>query len=564
MVIHQFNRLIRNKWVWGVFAIAISVFFAFDFLFTGQGDERTGGDVGTLGQKEVPAAKFQEIVDEIRGLGRQRDNRTPAAEVNKSAWKRLAALAAAQASHMTATDEDIRNAILGDSTFQVNGMFSSARYKQLLSENYLVPERFEASVGRSLTLSRLRHVLVGGASWVSPMELEGAFNDMTDKFTVRIATFSEKNANAVKLDDAGLESYYKENTNSIALPDCLTVKSVRFAADAPERLASFNVTTNELLDHYDATSSRFETTGTNGVTVTKKFEEVKSILEKELQLIASLEAYRTNLLFRVYPPDGVVDAKADMVEKIAAEAKLTVKTSPRFAVDGKGYVAGFMSRPSDFVPDCKADDFVTAAAELDPESPDLRYGVVMGTNAVYLIERASFQKAHVPPFAEAKSIIRPKALAAARAKAFKESVEKQRALAAAALAKGKPFDAKLFTDATVSTSITFSVSALHRGSFPDAMTIAPATRKLAKGQISDFIESPIVGHGLLVYVEDRVPGDMIAGQMVREQLRDDLGRMSGMSLPEAWDSWNLQRMGFTTTSRTSVEPAEDEGSVEED
>ena len=35
MVIHQFNRIIRNKWIWGVFAIAISAFFAFDFLLTG-------------------------------------------------------------------------------------------------------------------------------------------------------------------------------------------------------------------------------------------------------------------------------------------------------------------------------------------------------------------------------------------------------------------------------------------------------------------------------------------------------------------------------------------------
>ena len=36
MVIHHFNRIIRNKWIWGVFAVAISVFFAFDFLFTGR------------------------------------------------------------------------------------------------------------------------------------------------------------------------------------------------------------------------------------------------------------------------------------------------------------------------------------------------------------------------------------------------------------------------------------------------------------------------------------------------------------------------------------------------
>ena len=32
MVILQFNKLIRNKWVWGVFAVVVGGAFAFDFL----------------------------------------------------------------------------------------------------------------------------------------------------------------------------------------------------------------------------------------------------------------------------------------------------------------------------------------------------------------------------------------------------------------------------------------------------------------------------------------------------------------------------------------------------
>ena len=42
MVILQFNRLIRNKWIWGVFAVAISAFFAFDFLIA----DLRGGNEG--------------------------------------------------------------------------------------------------------------------------------------------------------------------------------------------------------------------------------------------------------------------------------------------------------------------------------------------------------------------------------------------------------------------------------------------------------------------------------------------------------------------------------------
>ena len=560
MVIHQFNRLIRNKWVWGVFAIAISAFFAFDFLFTGQGEER-GNTVGTLGGKDVSSAKFYEIANEVRKLGRQRDNSMPSHEVNRRAWERLAALATAEDAHLTATDEEVQELILRIPDFQENGRFSKARYMQLLAYMHLDPKQYESAMRHDLTLRKLGLVVQGGASWASPMELDSDFYDWTDKFTVRIATFADKKANEVKLDDAGLEAYYKEHTNSIALPDCMTVKYIKFKADAPDRLAKFPVTDDEMHDHYDATSSRFETTGTNGVAVTKPFDEVKPILQKELQLIASLESLRTNILDRVYVADLPPEAMTNMLPKIAAAEKLTIQTTPRFSADSSKYVEGFMSRPSAFLPDCP--EFLEKAVALDPDIPGQGYDVAVGTNAVYLIERASFEKAHVPTFAEAKEAIRPKALADARAKAFKAQVDKQRALAAAELAKGKPFDAKLFTDANVSTSITFMASHQDR-SFPNASTVIPQAIKLEKGQLSEFIPTPIAGHGVLVYVENRVPGGDATQSWVRMQLRSELGGMASSSRWADWCAWNLKRMGYTTTPGTSVEPpSDDEGSVEE-
>ena len=84
MVIHHFNRLIKNKWVWGVFAVAISVFFAFDFLFVSR-DGGSGPSVGTLGGKELDAAYFDALVKDARGIGRQSDNRMSNAEANREA-----------------------------------------------------------------------------------------------------------------------------------------------------------------------------------------------------------------------------------------------------------------------------------------------------------------------------------------------------------------------------------------------------------------------------------------------------------------------------------------------
>ena len=557
MVIHQFNRLIRNKWIWGVFAVAISAFFALDFLFTGRGEER-GAAAGTLGDQEVSASRFMEVANEIRRLGRQRDNSMPSHEVNRRAWERLAALAAAAESGLTATDEEVQEQILRIPDFQENGQFSKLRYRQLLDYMQIGTKQYETSVRHDLTLRKLASVVIGGGSWASPMELDGDFYDWTDKFTVRIATFVDKKANEVKLDDAGLEAFYKDNTNSIALPDCMTVNYLKFQADAPDRLAKFKITDDELHDHYDANLTRFETTGTNGVAVTKPFDEVKPILEKELQLIASIECFRTNLLDRVFA-DLSAESMTNMMKKIAAAEKLEIKTTPLFTTESDKFVSGFMSRPSSFLPDCT--EFLEKAAALDPEMADQRYDVAVGTNAVYLIERASFVKAHVPTFAEAKEVIRPKALADARAKAFKARVDKERAVAAAELAKGKPFDAKFFSDANVSTSITFTASHQDR-TFPNATTVIPQAIKLDKGQLSEFIATPIAGHGLIVYVEDRKPGD-ITQVWVKTQLRSGLAGAASATRWEDWCAWNLKRMGFTTTPGTSVEAPSDEDSVEE-
>ena len=566
MVIHHFNRIIRNKWIWGVFAIAISVFFAFDFLFTGhEADPRSSGGAGTLGGRDVSSKEFLALADDVRGYGRQRNHELPAAEVNRRVWEELAALEVAESLQLTATDDEVRERISHERAFQgEGGTFNMRHYEQVLRENGLTPEMFEAGLKRRLSLMKLERSVLGTATWVSPMELESEINNVTDRFTVRIASFVDHDSQKVTLSDAELETFYRENTNSIALPDCVTVKYVRYPADDAKRLAQFKITEDEMRDRYDATLDRFETQTTNGV-VTKKFEEVKGIVEKELQLIASVEAYRTNLLFRVYPPEEVAvsTAKVDRLERIAAEDKLPVKTSPRFSASGVGYVSGFMSRPEAFVRGVDASVFAATVAELDPDSEDLRYGVVAGSNAVYLVERASFEKAHVPPFAEAKSIIRPNALADARAKAFKAAVEKQRALAAAALAKGQPFDAKTLAAQSVTTSITFTATSLQRDSFSDLRYVVGALRKLGKGQISEFISTPNPSRGLLVYVENRVPGDAAEAQMVRMQLRDELSSIAAGGVPAAWNRWNLERLGFTTTQISSVD-APDESALSED
>ncbi|MBR5550026.1 MAG: SurA N-terminal domain-containing protein [Kiritimatiellae bacterium] len=549
MVILQFNKLIRNKWLWGVFAIIVGGAFAFDFLVDdllrdGKRETNDSG-VGTLDGKPVSSAEFHAITEEIRGFGQNRDWRRSSAEVNREAWEASALLEVARRNGVEATDSEVAQAIRTDRSFQQNGQFSFAMYQALLRENGLSPERFEEFLKRRLTAMKVASsVLSGSASWASPMEIEQAVADVTDSYTVRVARFKQEKAeaDAVKLDDEGLKKWYDENSKSLELPERIKLRMVRFDAAASNALAAVTVTEDALRDYYDVTVDKYTTTDTNGVETVKKFEDVRAEVEKEVRLIESVQCLTTGLVSRVY---GVKAAEGkSRLDEIAAEFGAKVETSDWFALGGN-YKDGFMKRTSQICPG--AQNFEEVVAELDSSSEDLRYGVVASDKEVWLVERAETSAAHVPTFDEAKDIVRPRALSAAKADAFKAKVE--------AIAK-KGVKAVL-ESGNVSTNITFAVCDVKSGEFPDQNAIMGAAMKLRKGEVSDFVLTG-VGRALLVICEDRGPGDAAKAQIWKLQVRSEVEALQRRQIPESWKKWNLDRLGFEPGEGASIVDAETE------
>ena len=548
MVIQKFNKLIRNKWIWGVFAVAISAFFAFDFLIADLNapSERGGGSgAGTIAGEKVDAALFEALADDVRGIGRNRDWKTDQSEVNRAAWENYAALLVAERAGISVSDEEVSEMIRRDPSFQQNGAFSFQLYKALLADNSITPERFEASLKRRVVLARLAQSVLGAAAWCSPMELDQAVADMTDTYTVRVASFRQerKDAEAVKLDDDGLRKWYDANTNSIALPERFKLRMVRYDATATNVLAKMTVTEDEMRDRYDVTSDKYTVTDTNGVERVKDFEEVKDSIERELRQIAAVEFFRTNLNARAYgakAADG-----ASRLDEIAKEDGQKVETTGFISVEGP-QVDGFMTRTSLLFPG--AENLDETLAELDSSSEDLRYGVIASDRTVWLVEKDEVSPAHVPTFEEAKDAIRPRALRDARAEAFKASVE-------ALAAKGTN---ELFAAAKeVTTNLTFSVTDLRQGEFDDQLSVVRASMKTMKGELSEFTPtSP--SRGIVVYCVDRVPGDAAKAMLVKSQVRGEVSSLQLRQVPDAWKKWNLERMGFEPGERTSVERAETE------
>ena len=546
MVILQFNKLIRNKWVWGAFALAVSLFFCFDdVILRGDRGEARSDSAGKLGDKEVERSLFSLVAEDVRGFGANSGTSRPYAEVNMQAWEFLAALEVASRNGLDgAVDEEVASMIRSDRSFQANGGFSYSLYVRRLSELGLTPERFEGFLKRRVRLMRIADAVANGASWASPAELEQAIDDMTDVFTIKVARFTEdkKAAAEVKVDDAGLRKWYDENVESLALPQRVRIRYVKFDASGKELLAKMSVTDDEMHDHYDVMSDKYTTTDTNGVEKVKVFDEVKGEIEAELRQIAAVQYFETNLAQRVYgtPPTA---AGASKLDEIAAADSLVVSTSAYFSVDGK-YEEGFMKRASAILPGSK--NFTEIVAELDPEVEDLRYGIVSSDKAVWLVERAEVSPAHTPDFDEAKPFIGGRALRDAKAAAFKASAD-------AVVAKGVK---ALLESGNVSTNLTFSICDMREGMVPDQRVIFPAASKLSKGEMSEFIVTA-PGRGLVIYCEDRQRGDAAKAAVMRSQIASDLVSLQRRQLPEAWQKWNLDRIGFKPNAGASVAAEED-------
>ena len=556
MVIHHFNRIIKNKWVWGVFAVLISMFFAFDFIFDGRRDTRGSDGAGKLGGETVPTAKFDEVrADVLAEMRFQYGREIPikAPQLNREVWSRLAMLKVVDDLKLMAGDDEVREAI--SRSFQdEKGVYSAARFQETCARVGWTPERFEAYIRRQISIGRVRSA-AESASWVSPIELSSGVRDATDKITVRIARFQHKNAASVKLDDAALKAYYESHTNSLALPDLTAVRYVKVPADDAESLKKVAITDDDLHARYDETSDRY---GTN------EFEKVKAQVERELRLERAVEAACDALYARVCP-DGAADDGVDRLAQLAKAEKLEVKTSRPFSISGEKFVPGFMVDAATVLPDCR--DFVATVSDLDPAEPSARYRAIAGSNAVYVVGLATnlCTLARVPAYEEVtnNASVRRDALADLKAQDFKKGVDKVREAVLAGLKKTSKFDPKLFGDANVSTSITFvAQTAMRANAFPDARSVVPAAVRLAKGELSELVTTGLPGNGVVVYVEDRKPGDA-AEVAAAGQMREMMARGQSETAVRAWNEANMARLGIQPSDWASMKDLSDEGDVDD-
>ena len=85
--------------------------------------------------------------------------------------------------------------------------------------------------------------------------------------------------------------------------------------------------------------------------------------------------------------------------------------------------------------------------------------------------------------------------------------------------------------------------------------LSPAAVRLAKGELSELVPTGLAGRGIVVYVEDRQPGDAVAAS---SQTREMLSRSQAGLAVQSWNESNMARLGVQPADWTSMKEQKDE------
>lgn len=584
MMISKFHKLIQSKVIW--VTIAIMIIFAFVvWAMPWQARDEMAKEVRHAGKlfgekisfEEYRSARADTYLSLAMMMGQvPRLNDRMNEELSKSAWRRIASLKKARELGLTASNDEVIQAIKTQPIFQENGQYDARRFQgfvvNFLRQLGISEPQFENYVRQEIILQKLRS-LVAQSLIISPYEIQRTFDTVNDLFDIQYAIITPDDVeNRVNVTEEDIQSYFDENREEFMIPPKVSVKFVRFPVSSFTN--DIEVTEEDALAYYDENIENYtevaeaeeeivdEEQSEDGVvdslsaeldtipeTVTIPFEDVQeeiqqTLIRQQARIAASDKA--TDMVLAIANAGDSLTFE-DAAEKFGVEVK---KAGP-FAVNEpiEGIDAGLL-----FNEDC---------FQLFPNPDEYFSNAIMGKDYVYVAALEEQFKERLPLLSEVRPQVEEAAEVEALVKALQDAATELQQAAEKAIESESATFAQTGKQLGYAIHSITNVSAL---SVPEddetlAEIIIPSVLTYNQKEVTAPIPSE---EGIIIaYVADRTPGTMTSLASLKPQIIDALRRERRPYLFRDWEDYLLEQGSFVDNIN-AMQAVEDEEAREDE
>jgi peptidyl-prolyl cis-trans isomerase D len=236
----MFEAIRNNKRISQVILGILIVPFAVFGLNSYFGDGPGGGDIATVGGAPISRGDFERALEREQGRLRAElgEGASPAMlESDKLRQAVLDELMIRRAlelyfreMRLSVSVEQLQQALAEDRNFQENGQFSRTLYREVLAQQRLTPEVFEAQLAQNLLIQQLAYS-ISDSSLVARDSARHVLAAELETRDVREMRFPVKPA-SIEIDEADVRKYYDGNLKRFELPERVKAEYVVFSEDA--------------------------------------------------------------------------------------------------------------------------------------------------------------------------------------------------------------------------------------------------------------------------------------------------------------------------------------------
>lgn len=583
MFISRFNKLIRNRILWGVFAFIVVISFVAWGTQTG-GRQSQEDAPGKLYGKPVAADQFRkEYFNTYLSMSLMFGRPLKVTEklnelMRKLAWRRIVVLRTVDKLGLTVPADEVAGTIEQQPSFVENGLFNRERY-QAFVQTFLAKlgaseAQFEEQVREELLINRAR-ILLAQSVWVAPLEIAQAFSQVYDTFVVSYVFISADDLrHKVKISNDEARKYFAAHQDDFKIPEMARVKYAVFPFN--RFIDEDGLKDETLRSYYDENIEQFSVKTTNGWSAPIPFEDVEDEIRETLAQENAVDAAGDKALdFEVsLAPDR--SGNAPSFEDALRVAGGTVQTSVFFSL--KSVVPGLNVGL----------DFNQAAFNLRPTPDDYFSHPIKGSNACYIIAFDRRAEARVPEYEEVKKEVLAAALEEAVQDKLNDVARYLHSSAAIAIKDGKlfaaalkPFGVEVVTtepfsaksgfpvdDEDLAYALTKNILMLNAGELSEIIPLDPSfAQGPAFSAASPKASSAEEKNGVAIaYIESRQPAERAVFQAIRNDLGVFIKRRRAETVFYEWQEYLLKQAGFEdlVLQKRAAQPAEDEPEADED